>query len=140
MRVAKGPYYHNIHGIEITVIKDMTCEIWTILGIYHFPKVSVRQLCEAISEVLHTISLDNSIIVGDFNINWLVEIERRPLYNLLVKDKGSKQLISTCSTDHNTAIDHIYTNISHLDIQAGVLETYFTDHKAVWASFHDTVS
>lgn len=25
-------------------------------------------------------------------------------------------------------------------MQAGVLETYFTDHKAVWASFHDTVN
>ena len=38
---------------EITVIKVMTCENWTILGIhvYHSLKVSVRQLCEAISLV-----------------------------------------------------------------------------------------
>ena len=34
----------------------------------------------------------------------------------------------------------LYTNIPishlHVDIQTGVLETYFTDHKALWASFH----
>lgn len=100
-----------------------------------------RQLCEAISEVLNAIILNSTcIIAGDLNINWLIETERRPLYNLLVRDKGYKQLISTCTTDHNTAIDHIYTHILHLDIQAGVLETYFTDHKAVWASFHGTVN
>ena len=59
----------------------MTRENWTILDIYRSPKVSVRQLCEAISEVLDTMLLDNSIIVGDFNINWRIETERRPLYN-----------------------------------------------------------
>ena len=110
------PYCHNIHGIEITVRKVMTCENWTILGMYRSPNVPVRQLCEAISEVLNTVLLDNSIIVGDCNVNWLIETERRPLYNLLVRDKGYKQLISTCTTNHNTAIDHIYTNISHLNI------------------------
>ena len=76
------------------------------------------------------------IILGDLNINWLVETERGPLFNLLVRDKHYKQLISTYTTDSKTLIDHIYTNIkSHSDVQAGVLETYFSDHKAVWISF-----
>ena len=69
------PYSHNIYGIEITVIKVMTCENWTILGIYRSPKISVRELCEAISEVLNTILLDNTIIIGDFTVNWLIERE-----------------------------------------------------------------
>ena len=69
------------------------------------------QLCEAISELLNTILLDNSVIVGEFNINWLTETERRPLYNLLVRDKGYTQLISTRTTDDKTAIDYIYTFI-----------------------------
>lgn len=96
----------------------------------------VRQLYEAITEVLINISPDNNNITGDFNINWLVETDRRPLYNLLVRDNHYKQFISTYTTDNNTVIDHIYTNISNIDIQADVLATYFTDHKAVWASFH----
>ena len=50
-----------------------------------------------------------------------------------------KQWISSYTTDHKTVLDHIYTNMSHLhvDIQTGVLETYFTDHKIVWTSFRD---
>lgn len=130
------PYCHNIHGVEITVIKLARFEDWTIIGIYHSPNVPVRQLYEAITEVLNNISPDNNIITGDFNINWLVETDRRPLYNLLVRDNHYKQFISTYTTDNNTVIDHIYTNISNIDIQADVLETHFTDHKAVWASFH----
>ena len=97
--------------------------------------MSVRQLCEAITDLFSTISPDNNIIVGDFNINWFVEIEKRPLYNLLVRDKHFKKLTSTCTTDSRTVIDHIYTNTSNVTIQAGVLETYFTDRKAVWVSF-----
>ena len=130
------PYCHNIHGVEITVIKITTHEDWTILGIYRSPKVPVRQLCQAMTELLNGISPNNNIILGDFNINWLVETERRPIYNLLVRDNRYKQLISSYTTDNKTLIDHIYTNILHLDIQSGVLKTYFTDHKAVWASFH----
>ena len=101
------PYSHNIYGIEITVIKVMSCENWTILGIYRSPKISVGQLCEALSDVLNYILLDNTIIVGDLNVNWLNERERRPLYNLLVRDKGYKQLITSFTTDQNTATDHI---------------------------------
>ncbi|XP_068731129.1 uncharacterized protein [Montipora capricornis] len=89
------PYCNNIHGIEITVIKITRLVDWTILGIYPSPKVPVRQLCQAIAERLNSITPDNNmIILGDLNINWLVETERRPLFNLLVREKHYKQLIS----------------------------------------------
>ena len=131
------PCCNNIHGIELTIIKIISPVDWTIIGIYRSPKVPVTQLCQAIAETLNSITPDdNVIILGDFNINWLVETERTPLFNLLVRDKHYKQLISTYTTDSKTLIDHIYTNIkSHWDIQAGVLETYFSDHKALWVSF-----
>ena len=66
------------------------------------------------------------MIRGDFNVNWLIDTEKRPLYNLLVNDKHYKQLISTYTTDSKTVIDHIYTNIhvDNLHIQAVVLETF----------------
>ena len=113
------PCCNNIHGIEITVIKITSLVDWTIIGIhvYRSPKVPVRQLCQAVAEILNSITPDkNIIILGDFNINWLVETEKRPLFNLLVRDKHYKQLLSTYTTDNKTVIDHIYTNISHSDI------------------------
>ena len=92
----------------------------------------VRQLCQAITEVLNSISPENTNVLGDFNVNWLIDTEKRPLYNI--------QLISTYATESKTVIDHIYTNIhvENLNIQAVVLGTYFTDHKVVWASLHAT--
>ena len=95
------------------------------MGIYHSPKVPVRQLWQAITEVLNSISPENIIILGDFNVNWLTDTEKRPLYNLLVNDKHCKQLISTHTTDSKTVIDHIYTKhtCENLNIEAGVLET-----------------
>ena len=87
------PYCLNIHDIEVTIIKIISHEDWTVLGIYRSPKVPVRQLCEAITEVLNSISPENIIILGDFNVNWLNDTEKRPLYNLLVRDKHYKQLI-----------------------------------------------
>ena len=62
--------------------------------IYRSPKVPVRQLCQALTEVLNGISPENIIILGDLNVSWLIYTEKRPLY-LLVNDKHYKQLIST---------------------------------------------
>ena len=126
------PYCLNIYGIEVTIIKIISHEDWAILGIYRSPKMPVRKLCRAITEVLNSISPEDIIVLGDFNVNWLIDTEKRPLYNI--------QLISTYATDSKTVIDHIYTNIhvGNLNIQAVVLGTYFTDHKAVWASLHAT--
>ena len=42
--------------------------------------------------------------------------------------------ISSCTTDNGTLIDHLYTNLFEEDVQAGTLGTYFSDHKAIWAS------
>jgi hypothetical protein len=51
----------------------------------------------------------------------------------MVRDNGYTQLISTCTTDNKTIIDHIYSNIADT-VNLGVLETYFSDHKAIWTS------
>lgn len=83
----------TVHGIEITVIKVTICENCTVLGIYHSPKIPIRQLCQAVSEVSDTISTENNIIIGDLNVNWLIEADRQSLWNLLVSDKCYKQLI-----------------------------------------------
>ena len=55
------------------------------MGIYRSPKVPVQQLCQAITEVLNGFSPENIIILGDLNVSWLIDTEKRPLYNLLVK-------------------------------------------------------
>ena len=132
------PYNSNTNGIEITVVKVSTLPKVTITAIYRSPKISLTLLCRSLIQVLDNISLQYNIIIGDFNVNWMNEIKRRPLYNLLVTERNYKQLISLYTTDNRTIIDHIYTNFlldSHADITSGTLETYFTDHKDIWLAF-----
>ena len=45
-----------------------------------------------------------------------------------------KQLIHSPTTDYNSCLDHIYTNID--PIEGHVLESYFSDHKPIFAAFN----
>ena len=63
----------------------------------------------------------------------MIQTQRQSLYDVLVRDNGYQQLISTYTTDNNTIIDLILTNISD-KINSGIIETYFSDHKAIWTS------
>ena len=130
------PHSHNVNGIEFTIIKISNLPNLTIIGVYRSPKVPISQLCSASREVVCDDASEESVIIGDFNVNWLCETDRRPLYNVMIRDKRSVQLISDYTTDNKTLIDHIYCKTtSQSVISSGILETYFSDHKAIWVSY-----
>ena len=41
--------------------------------------------------------------------------------------------MSGITTESHTLIDHIFTNLPESEVHAHVLETYFSDHKAICA-------
>ena len=103
-----------------------------IIALYRSPQVPLTQLCLALQRIVdHS---NNNIFIGDFNVNWLIEVERQSIYNVMVRDNGYRQLINNSTSDNNTLIDHIYTNIVNVETLSGNLETYFSDHKAIWIS------
>ena len=120
------PYFRNTNGTEITIMKLIILPHVTIIGVYRSPKIPLSQLCHALNEVLAITTSQFNIIIGDFNINWLDEHGRRPLYNLFVNNNNYRQLISSYTTDNQTTIDHIYTNLPQS-------QTYFSDHKSICA-------
>ena len=128
------PYARNCHGIELIITKTIEHPNLIIIGIYRPPRVVLSCLLTAIRTTLEENASSQVIFMGDFNVNWLDEVERRSLYNLMINENGFEQLISSCTTDNGTLIDHLYTNMIEEDVQAGTLETYFSDHKAIWAS------
>ncbi len=128
------PCSRNSNGIEFSIIKTACCPNLIIIGIYRSPRVTVSRLLTALRTILDENESPHVIIIGDLNINWLGEVDRRSLYNLLVNENHLQQLISNCTTDNGTLIDHLYTNLLEHDVYSGTLETYFSDHKAIWAS------
>ena len=127
------PYCLNVNGIEITIMKVMILPHVTIVGIYRSPRIPLQQLLEALSQVHISSTSQFNIFIGDFNINWFDEINRRPLYNFFTNDNNYRQLVSSATTDNQTLIDHIYTNLPESQASSHILETYFSDHKAVCA-------
>ena len=88
----------------------------TIIGVYIYrsPKVPITQFCiNALREVLSHLTTQYSVFIGDFNLNWVNETDKVPLYNLFITEHiNYRQLVSLYTTDNKTAIDHIYTNLS----------------------------
>ena len=126
-----SPYCFNRNGVELTIMKCMRLPYLTIIGVYRSPKVPVTQLCIVLRQVLlHTTTLYN-IFLGDFNINWLNETDRVPLYDLFITENNYRQLVSLYTTDSKTAIDHIYANLPESQAKLHLLATYFSDHKAI---------
>ncbi len=75
------PCCHNVNGIEITMMKVMILPHVTIIGIYQSPRIPIQQLYAALNEVLSICTSQFNIFIGDFNLNWLDESTRRPLYS-----------------------------------------------------------
>ena len=130
------PQCHNIFDVEITIAVMEILPSVLIAGIYRSPSVPLRQLYEAL-RYLHSNILCSKkyhVIFGDFNVNWVNKQHVSGLYNLMVSEFGYCQLVNDSTTCNGTLIDHIYTNIveSQKIVNVGVLETYFSDHKAVW--------
>ena len=109
----------------------------TIIALYRSPQVAIPRLLSALRTIFGQHSSSQNVIIGDFNINWALESTRQSLYNLMISEKNYRQLISGFTTDSRTLIDHLYTNLIKEKVYAGTLETYFSDHKAIWASLQE---
>ena len=54
----------------------------------------------------------------------------------MIIENNYRQLITDFTTDNRTTIDHLHTNLMNEEIHSGILETYFSDHKVIWASLN----
>ena len=102
------PQCANRNRIEITILRFIIIPPVTIVGVYRSPAVSIRELCSAIKETVEAIPTQLSIFIGDFNVNWFNTLQRALLYNLFIRDNDYRQLVTSCTVDSKTCIDHIY--------------------------------
>ena len=75
------------------------------------------------------------IIFGDFNVNLNENAsDKNTVCKYLMEEKHCVQVINQLTTDYKTQIDHIYTNIPEGVKTSGVLESFVSDHKPIFAS------
>jgi endonuclease/exonuclease/phosphatase family metal-dependent hydrolase len=80
-----------------------------------------------------------TVLLGDFNID-LSEGNEPPQNKKLLQfceQYNLREVIHPqTTTDYNTTIDHIYTNIENT--RSGVAEIHYSYHKAVWIALSDS--
>ena len=99
------PYARNINDVEFIVIKIDDRPDLTIIGLYRSPKIALSRLPSALRTICDENSSSKNLVIGDFNVNWIVESERQSLYNLMIIENNYIQVISNCTTDNGTLID-----------------------------------
>lgn len=72
--------------------------------------------------------------MGDFNVN-MSDPANKQLLNFM-KNHHLLQIINNVTTDYNTTIDLIFTNLHKIgNFSSGILECYYSYHKPIWMSF-----
>ena len=137
VQLMSQPLRCNYNDVEMTLIKvNQPVHNLHIIGVYRSTsKVKIVSFINALKH-LHCAFLNDPntpvIILGDFNVN-LNEIasDKNTLCKYLIEEKQYVQLINQVATDYKTQIDHIYNNIPERITSSGILESYFSDHKAL---------
>ena len=116
-----------------TIIKSGNL-VLQIASVYSRPATKYDMLCSLLRK--HVIPLVDKlkpfIIMGDFNID--VSDEMSPFPKFMSQNLVCSQIVKLPTTDHNSTIDLIFTN---QDTENGVIETPWSDHKAVWAALKE---
>lgn len=129
---------HNANGksIEITQCTvELSSMLINIIVLYKPPKTQLKHLLNALFVIFQKMmpSTTNTIVLGDFNVDiseYAQSSTKVKLLDFFQKYNLKEVIQPAVTTDYNTAIDHIYTNIKN--IKTGVSETYYSYHKAIW--------
>ena len=71
------------------------------------------------------------LVMGDFN-----KLAAAACIEFLSDKYGLTQLVTKPTTDNDSKLDLVFTNISLASIKTGLIEMRWTDHKFVWSSIN----
>jgi exonuclease III len=106
-----------------------------ILTLYKPPKVRVHDVCSFLFNIYDKhLRGKESIVMGDFNINWSSVTDRKPLEDCMIKTLGFSQEIKTPTTDYQSTLDLVFHNLKR-PVLCGTREVYYSDHKMIYAAW-----
>ena len=124
---------HKVDTIStsLTLLDGSKCKI---IAVYKKNKASTTNLIKTLEYCLSDVDISTEpvIILGDFNHepNECENDIPRKLKRQFLEKYGFSVLIKQPTNNFRRTIDNIFTNIA--SVKSGILQTYFSDHKAVW--------
>ena len=127
-----------IYGIEVVMLTNMGTVHQDInISIYRPPKVLFQKLLSTLQEVLDCLVCNKLVLGGDFNVDASSDNTDTATLNKLMSMYGLHQLIHAPTTDYGSTLDLIFTNLDSDKSYSGVLESWYSDHKATWVAIQD---
>ena len=125
----------NVGTVEMTCVKFSShIRNLHVVGIYCRPKEKWININKALTHLRTLVDpKEPLIIMGDFNIDILKNTSKKQkLVDIMESAFFCKQQINEFTTNGNTIIDLIFTNIEGNNTDTGVLESYFSYHKVIY--------
>ncbi len=118
----------SMKNVEMILVEIFDTQV---LFVYKQPLTNSAMLLNALTVVVNEHMQGRDIVIlGDFNVDFSKRSPQQDALQKFASDYGLQQQLCVPTTDYHSTIDLIFTNI--INAQTGVLETYFSDHKAIW--------
>ena len=112
---------------------NSNCQV-CVVAVYRRPQLPLAIFLPLMDEFISNLpQIVPTIIVGDFNDD-LFAISRLSRLSQLMSSRQFTQLVQVPTTDSGTLLDHIYCNSICEDTYIDVMDTYYSDHDAVYVS------
>lgn len=109
-------------------------ELVSLIFLYIPPQEKSDEVKKSLRNIVKThASNPNAIVLaGDFNVD---NSKSDTFAKYMLKEFNLRYLQTGSTTDYDSALDHIYTNILPIQINFwGTLESYYSDHKPIYVS------
>ena len=127
--IVNHEYILQINGLKFDLCIGPNQQPKTFLLLYRKQSVTSQQYLNNLAQVLKTHAVD--LIFGDFNINYLNDVEIEPL-KLLMELSGFKQVVCCPTFISGSLLDHVYIKETSLDVLHNrIINVYYSDHDAI---------
>ena len=135
LRPREVRYIHNIVDLEFVVVQLEAPIGMLIAAVYRPPSFSVPAFLQSLGGFLDGLEICGPhpiVVCGDFNEDQLNPRTRKPILELF-NSKGYTQLVTTATTEKDTALDLIFISRPERCLNWGVCRTYYSYHNPVYS-------
>ena len=127
-------YFSSVNALKFVIFSPTTQKGKTLLLLYRKQSTNINQYLENLKDILDQNSID--IILGDFNINYLVNNNEVKVLKELMDIYTYTQIVQTPTfLSAGSLLDHIYINPQMFTVlDNSVVSVYYSDHQAIKVS------